>query len=292
MPVPANPTVGDIVTAGLKAGGIPSRSATQITQMTDDGFQNVKSEIWLANTRDALLETSTLLLPVKGYDLLTLPTDFDHEIFLDLYAGPDDHRITLAGGGTGTVTFPSSFSKTEEEMIGLTLLTLSGTGSGQWRQCAAWNNTTKVFTPVTAFSSTTSTDTVCLLATQSGRLLEEDTGRMLMPTVGVPSRYFRTGIELHIRPTPDHVYYPIVLRYGPNLTRLDESGTLFVKHLRERRALWIQGVKVQTMFRFDDARAQREDARWHAMLALYGGHNLTYAQMALHGGRTIYGGAC
>jgi hypothetical protein len=70
--------------------------------------------------------------------------------------------------------------------------------------------------------------------------------------------------------------------YRSNLTRLDESGSTFIKHLRERRHLWIQGVKVRTMAKFDDERYPAEKQIWEQMLAQYAAQNPVYAQLEGH----------
>lgn len=278
MAVPSNPTVTTIVTAGLKQGGVPSPSQSQISEMTNDGFQNVKTEIWLANKTDKILETRAMVTLAKGTSSITLPTDFDHPVELVGYTGPTDYQGTASAGTTTSITLASSFSNDEAAILGLYIFILSGTGSGQFAQITAYNNTTKVAT-LTTLTTAPSSNSVYMIANEWWEI-KEDALVHLIESNGKPKHYRWDGTEILITPAPDTIYYALLLRYGPNLTRLDEAGTAFVKHLRERRALWIQGVKVQTLIRYDDARLPAEDARWKLMLTVYGGHNLNYAQAA------------
>lgn len=278
MAVPSNPSVTSVVTAGLKEGGVPSPSQSQISEMTNDGFQNVKGEIWLANTTDKLLETRAMVTLSKGTSSITLPTDFDHPVELVGYRGPTDYQGTATAGSTTSITLASSFSSDESAILGLYIFILSGTGSGQFAQITAYNNTTKVAT-ITTVTTAPASGSVYMIANEWWEITEDSLIRR-RESNGKPKVYRWDGTEILITPAPDTEYYSILMRYGPNLTRLDETGTAFVKHLRERRALYIQGVKVQTMARYDDARLPMEDARWKLMLSVYGGHNMNYAQAA------------
>ena len=67
--------------------------------------------------------------------------------------------------------------------------------------------------------------------------------------------------------------------YSWNLTQIDETDSRFIKHLRERRHLWVQGVKVKTMAKFDDDRYGAEKQIWEQMLAQYAAQNVVYSQM-------------
>lgn len=274
MAVPSDPTVTTIVTSGMKEGGVPSPTQTQISDMTNDGFQNVKTEIWLSDQTDKLLETRAMIQTAKGTSSLTLPTDFDHPVELMGFTGPDSYQGTAQASTTTYLTLASTFSSDESAILGLYVFIVSGTGSGQYAQITAYNDTTKRAT--TVWSTAPDTTSLYVIGSEWW-CLTDDRDCDSIEQNGKPRHYRWDGITMEIRPVPDTIYYPLLMRYGPNLTRLNETGTLFVKHLRERRALWIQGVKVQTMMRFDDARKPQEDARWKLMLEYHGGHNLNYA---------------
>lgn len=297
MAIPANPTVTTICTAALKQGGIPSPTTDQITELAEDGLQNVKTQLWLANPTDHLLESRYYVLMEAGEGYLSTPADLDHEVYLDVYSGPEDYAGTAQTGTTetGTITLAADFTAEESTLQGLFIFLTGGTGVGQHRQIIGYDNDTKILTPNAGWTITPSSDTTYLITPEMRRLIRDDdapTGRSWWQRhTGYPTYYTRTAVAppignnpaYRVFPAPDHDRYACVLTYTPNLTRLDEASTLFIKHLRERRALWLQGLKVEVMQRYDDDRYQAAFGVWVAMLRQYGTHN--YNSMQVEGSR-------
>ena len=98
---------------------------------------------------------------------------------------------------------------------------------------------------------------------------------------GKPKWYQITGASVWIWPPPDQIY-PIVMQYAPNLTMIDEVSNIFVQWLKQRVALIKQGIKVQTMFLYDDDRYEQELQRWEQMKARYAAQNPTYGRAERH----------
>jgi hypothetical protein len=71
-------------------------------------------------------------------------------------------------------------------------------------------------------------------------------------------------------------------RYWVDLSLLDEADDLFRQLLREWRSLWIQGVAVKSMQRFDEDRYQSELAVYNIMLDLLAGQTCTVRQVNFH----------
>lgn len=292
MAIPANPTITTLCTAALKQGGIPSPTTEQISELAGDGMQTVKTEIWLKCKTDHILETRFYIGMEAGEGYLTTPADLDHELYLDVYSGPEQYAGTAQSGDavSGTITLAADLDVEESALQGLFIFLTGGTGVGQHRQITGWDNDTKVLTPNAGFNVTPSSTTTYLIATRVRRLDRKDTISNALGlwtgNIGYPKYYTKTAVAppignnpaYRVFPVPDHDRYACIMTYTPNLTLLDESSTLFIKHLRERRALWIQGLKVQVMQRYDDDRYAQAFQIWQGMLSMYGTHNYNQTQ--------------
>lgn len=290
MAVPSNPTVTSICTAALKQGGIPTPTDAQVTELAEDGFQNVKTQLWLHNPTDHLLETRYYLLMRAGKGYLTTPADLDAALYLDVYSGPEEYAGTAQAGTSTTITLDADFGAVESAVQGLFIFITGGTGVGQHRQIINLNTSTKELTVNVSWLTPPDSTTTYLIATEMKRLLRDDEANQsrsqLMPNISYPRFYTVTSVApptgslpaYRVFPAPDHDRYACVMTYRPNLTLLDETGTLFVKHLKERRTLWIQGTKVEVMQRYDDDRYMQALQIWEIMLKKYATHNYNMAQ--------------
>ena len=292
MAVPSSPTVSNIVQDALRHVLTATPTSGQETELTSNGFQTVKTEIWYACKTDTLLSTSAAIALAQGNGQITLPSDFDHVLHADIYTCPDSLYFTATAGAAGTITAPATFSGDASSFRGLYAFTVGGTGSSQYRQVTNYSDSTKVLTITPNWTVTPDNTTIAFIGSQKTRLQEWDPDAWSI--IGVsntgqrPVRYRILGTtplnsgfpSMEIHPVPDLPQYAMLLQYGPNLTRLDESGTLFVKHLRERRALWIQGLITQASRRYDEARYPVEFQRYQALLHQQQGHNTVYRQAA------------
>lgn len=288
MSIAADPTVSTIVTDALKHAGIYNPSTAQVTEMTNGGLQTVKSELWAVSTRDRLIETSVMVILPIGSGQVDTPADFDHEIALDVYSCADSMAFIATAGGASTITAAATFSADISSIRGMYLFTTSGTGSGQYRQITAYDDTTKILTVTPAWAVNPAVATTAFVGHLRRRLVQHDpdgwSSSINYPNTGYPTRYRIVGVSalntdmpaIEVSPVPNTANYALILTYGPNLTRLDEAGTLFVKHLRERRLFWIQGLVAQAMRRYDEARYPAEESKWQLDLQRYASHNPTY----------------
>lgn len=288
MAIPSDPSVTTIIADALRHAGIYNPSTPQVTEMTSGGFQTVKTELWAASTRDKLIETSVMVLLPIGSGQIDTPADFDHEVTLDVFGCAESMAFTATAGATSTITAPTTFSADISSIRGIYIFTTGGTGSGQYRQITAYNDSTKVLTVTPAWTVNPNATTTAFVGHLRRRLVMDDPGRwawsIRYPNQGFPMRYRMIGTSplntdtpaIEISPVPDTANYALLLSYGPNLTRLDETGALFVKHLRERRTFWIQGLVAQAMRRYDEARYPVEEGKWQLALQRYGAHNPIY----------------
>lgn len=280
LAIPVDPTVNDIVLQGMKEGGVcdVTSSSPSFAEFKNYQFQSIKSEMWAACKTDTLLENETVLVTQVGARAVTLPTDFDSEISLCIYdADEPSYRGTAQAGVVNSITLATDFTATTDEIQGRYLFTLGGLGAGQVRQITDYNDTTKVATVSSLWTVTPDATTTYLIATHERQLERHDYNRAVYQK-SFPVSYDRTGLSMQVFPAPDKIY-PLLMIYRCNLTRLDEDGAVFIKHLRERRWLWIQGVKTKTMARFDDDRYIVEKPIWDQALIQYAAENVVYSQM-------------
>ncbi|MGL5936014.1 MAG: hypothetical protein ACRCZI_10405 [Cetobacterium sp.] len=279
MAIPGDPSVQDIILNGMKAGGQYTISAggTAFTEFKNYQFETLKSELWAACHTDRLLETEAVVLTSIGKTALVIPPDFDSTIRLVLHDAGDDFRGTLQSATSNTVTLASTFSSSADTMYGKKLFLLSGLGAGQYLEVIQYDNNTKVATLSTNWTVTPDATTTYMVALTEYELRRMDYQRKVTEQ-NRPAIYGQFAASLQVLPVPDKIY-PIVMLYRVNLTRVDDAGPVFVKHLRERRSLWIAGVKEKTMERYDDDRHGAAKAEWEAALSRYAADNVVYDTM-------------
>lgn len=276
MAIPGDPAVQDLILNGMKEGGqyTVSAGSASYTEFKNYQFETLKSELWSACKTDRLLETEAVVLATVGKPQLTLPTDFDSEIRAVVYDADDSQRGIAQGGAASTITLASTFSSSTERMYGRKIFTLSGTGAGHYRDVIDYDDTTKVATLASAWTVIPDATTTYLVATSDFELRRVDYARPTR-TAGCPTVYGILGPTMSILPAPDKIY-PILVLYRTNLTRIDDTGAVFVRHMKERRSLWILGIKLKTMSRYDDDRYPAIKAEWDQALMMYAADNVVY----------------
>lgn len=291
MPIPSNPSVSDIVTEGLKRGGRVSPSAGDITNATNHQFQEVKADIYLKAPQHKSLLSRSIAKTVNGVSRYTLPTACETLRSVQLIDAPvtGDWRGTAQAGGASSITLSTSFSSDETDVLGRFVFITAGTGSGQFGQITAYNNSTKVATLESAWatldSSWVSPDSTSVYLVESYRTklwehskpYEWDT--LTTPfTKGTPTHAALVHNQLWMNYTPDRQYI-LFYDYWVALDQLDETSAMFVAHMRKFRSLWVQGVAVKTMQRYDEDRYMPELQVYNAMLDLYGGSAANIGQV-------------
>lgn len=280
MSIPGDPSVQDIILNGMKEGGQYTISAgsTSYTEFKNYQFETLKSELWATCKTDRFLETEGVVLAAVGKTTVTLPSDFDSAIRLVLYDADDSFRGTLQSATANTVTLATTFSSSLELMYGRKIFTLSGTGAGQYLEVIGYDDTTKVANLSANWGVTPDATTTYLVASTEQELRRADYQRQVTEAAR-PRIYGVMAASIQVLPAPDKIY-PIIMVYRSNLTRLDDAGAVFVKHLRERRSLWIMGVKLKTMSRYDDDRYPVTKAEWDQALMAYAADNVVYDNIA------------
>lgn len=285
MSIPSDPTVASIVTEALKRGGRVNPSATQISDATEHQFREVKSDITQRSSRHPSLITHSVIATVDGQSRYTWPTDADDIRSIVLVYAPTDNywQSTAQAGGATSITLNASFSQDSSLVKGKYIFTLAGTGSLQVRQITAYNDGTKVATVDTAWTTNPAIGTTYHIGLWHRKLYSADKpgtyDTLDVPYQrGTPYRASLVAREIWTDYATDLIY-ALWVDYWANLDRLDETGSVFVRHLRDHRSLWVQGIAVKTMQRYDEDRYMTELQVYNNMLDAYAGYSASVGQV-------------
>ncbi len=269
MTVPINPTPTSIVIDGMERALLRTPSSALITKGM--GFlQEVKADIMLkAPTHPNLLVTATTVT-TRGLQRYTIPEDHNVQQSITLLDGPDTYRGTSQGGSGGTIILDAALSASDDDLVGKYILITGGSGLEEYRQILTYTPGTQLVTIDNDWMSAPIPGSTYLICTQHTQLWPQDTAsqfdRIDNPTtLGTPRQASLSGQEFLLYPVPDKLY-GLVNRYWADLSMLDEDGPVFIQLLREWRSIFIQGVTVKTMQRYDEDRYQGELQVYNFML--------------------------
>jgi hydrogenase maturation factor len=271
MAVPQLPTVTTICTQALKRAGRTTPTAAQIAEAAENALQEVKADVMLvASTHPNLLVTATTVT-TEGQQRYAFPNDYNEPYAIQLLDGPEEWQGAAQAGGTSTITLSALMSATEEDIIGKYILITSGFGVEEYREILSYDANSKMASVDSNWASVPNSASSYMIATiytplyPYGTYINHD--HITAPNVrGTPQLATIFSQEYLIYPVPDDRPYGLLNRYFMDISKLDETGDLFVQLLREWRSLWIQGVAVKTMQRFDEDRYQSELNVYQAML--------------------------
>lgn len=250
-------------------------SAAEVSNMSARGAQDVLAELWSASRYDAYLATETVVLVATGTTVLPLPLDFDHEQTLTVYNAAGTARDRAQAGNNQAITLASADTSGDGAYVGKFLFLLAGTGAGQYNEVTDYTGATKIASLTHAWSTNPDSTSDYLVANFLQTLRRWPGDAVPITAPNIPAVYRIAGYTLTTYPPADHVY-PVIMKYSPNLTMIDNTSLPFVTWLKRRLALVKQGIKVQTMLPYDDDRYTTELARWEQMKLQYGGSNATY----------------
>jgi hypothetical protein len=288
MAIPSDPTVAQIVTEALKAGGRVSPSSTQITDATTHFLRQVKSDIAMTMGRADVLIAQRVSKVSIGVSRYAWPTDAMQIQAITLIDAPDTGywNSTATAGAATTITLSASFDQSESDVLGRFIFLLAGTGStaiDPFRQIIDYNNTTKVATVDASWTTNPASGTEYLIETGRYKLWEIDkpvefNGLPAPWGSGRPFSASMVGREYWM----DYAASRVMALWWDqwcHLDRIDEGGTMFIRHMRDYRSLWHQGMVVKTGQRFDEERYQLESSLYTNMLMAYGGGTADVGQV-------------
>lgn len=285
MAIPSDPSVTSICTEALKRGGRTTPNSMQIAAAIEHQFREVKADITQRSARHPSLETQYVTATVNGQSRYTWPTDADDIRSVQYVTGPLEGawQGAVVSSSSGTTVLSASFDQATADVRGKFLFMLLGTGANQFRQITNYDNTTKSATVDRVWTTTPVASTYYMIGTQHYKLHSFDKpwgyDTIAAPGgTGTPRRAAPVGREMWLDCATDGIY-GLWWDYWANLDRLDEEGTVFIRHLREHRSLWIQGITVKTMQRYDEDRYQTELQVYGDMLNAYAGYSAGVGQV-------------
>ena len=276
MSVPSNPTVTVVVTEALKRAGRTTPTATMVADAITHQFQEVKADLRMAAPCHESLKTEAYTTLVRGLREYDWPAEAHKIEYVQVVDGSIDAGWvdTAQAGTTSSITLASTFSLTEDEMIGRRVFLVEGPGEGQRGFVIAWDNGTKIATFAAPVTVAITSATTYLVERQTWCVWGDPSwaaSQSILPYSPLgPYRSTMRGRKIVLSSAPPRTCV-LVWSYWASLDQLDEVGTVFVRHLREFRSLWLQGVDVKTCQRYDEDRYLTEAKLYDAMLTAYGG---------------------
>lgn len=270
MAVPFDPSVSSIVGQALKRAGRTTPTALQIDEAANHALQEVKADIMLAASTHPNLLTTATTITTRGLQRYAFPQDYNEPYSIVLLDGLEEWRGTSQGGSGTTITLDASLNVSADDIEGKHILITSGSGVEEYRQILSYDTSTHVATVEIAWGSDPTSASEYIIVSDYYQLYPVDTYTQFDRTrtqtpLGKPTVLSEFSQEYLLYPVPDKAY-GILNRYFVDMSKLDETGPLFIQLLREWRSLWIQGVAVKTMQRFDEDRYQSELQVYNVML--------------------------
>ncbi len=282
MAIPSDPSVTSIVTEALRRGGRTTPNSTQIVAAIEHQFREVKSDITQRSSRHQALETQIAIPTFDGQSRYTWPTDADDIRSITLVTS-DSTTYWQGAAQTGaatSITLHASFSQDPSDVKGkFVFLPVTG----QIAQILSYTNATKVAGLDRTWVTNPGVGTSYHIGLQHDKIYSMDKpwgyDTLTAPFGrGTPRRAALVGREIWTDVAADKTYV-LWVDYWSNLDRIDEVGAVFLRHLRDYRSLWIQGVTVKTMQRFDEDRYQSELQVYGDMLNAYAGYSAGVGQV-------------
>lgn len=284
MAIPSDFSISNLVTEGLKRGGITNPSSAQITNSTDYHFREVLKDIHLmAGGMSALVGTG-IDTCVVGQSEYPWPTDAYAIRSVVMLDAPDTWRGTATAGGSSTITLASTLSESDALTLkGKWVVITGGTGVDQIQQIVGWDNSTKVATVGGTWTTTPTSGSTYAIANFHAKLWTDSKPYRhdLQDTpygLGFPWYGSMMGRTIVLNQAPDRAYL-LWWDYWYDLDRIDQAGSAFLRFIRDNASLIIAGVTTKVMARYDDDRFPNQLAIYNGMLANIAGGNSVLGQV-------------
>lgn len=291
MAIPANPTISELCTEGLKKGGRVNPTVSDISDTQNIHFQEVKSDILLKSPNHKSLEAVVCIPVYEGISRYSIPVYVEDLNSIQLVDSPEGGawRGTAQAGGTNTITLDPLFSADPADVVGRFVFIVAGTGSGQFAQITGYTDSTKQAVIEAAWATLDTTwvtpnstsqymvESIRYKLWQSDKATEFD----IQSTPFVQQQPFRCTVvdrQIWMNTVPNRGYC-MLLTFWYAIDQLDETSTLFLSHLRKFRSLWITGISTKVANRYDDKRFPGLLQLYNTMLELYGARAANIGQV-------------
>lgn len=258
MAIPWQVTAQELCKVALRGAGQPAPSTGMIQEAVGNQLREVLNDIKLLAPTHPLLLTNEVTVTSRGVRSVSQPTTANYVKSILLHDGPSAWRGTAQAGGNTSITLASTFSEDDDNIIGKTIFTLGGTGSLQRAYITAYNDSTKVATVHTAWTTNPSSDTTYLIADHQFEIYNTSLQVMNYDNTtfvneGIPKHGYVQNETLWMERPPDKIY-PLYWTFYIDVDQLSESGDVMKKILREWRSVLVEGVRAKSMVLYDDTR--------------------------------------
>lgn len=273
MAVPSNLTLTQLVTEALKWGGRTVPTASQIADGLTLYMAAVKSDLHRVAPCHPSLLTQTTVPTQIGLSKYDWPVDAEEISSINLIDTRDETGWTgtAQAGSSSSITLAAGFDNAGIEMRGRYVhnTTPAVTGKGQ---ILTYDNTTKVAGLTTVDGTAFAAATPYMIEAMRWEVKKRTSYHMnaweQSYELTRPKQMIMRGRTGVFDKAPDRVYI-MEWEYWAALDRLDDAGAVFLRHLREWNALYLQGIGIRVMTRFDEDRRNTETQIYNQMLAEY-----------------------
>ena len=283
MAVPSDFTITQLVTQGLKRGGITNPASAQITEATDFFLREVTKDIHLFTGGVPELLTTGVDTCVIGQTAYPWPTAAEEIRSLVLLDGPDDWSGTATAGGATSITLASALSEDQTTLRGKRIVITGGTGVDQINQIVAWNNSSKVATVADTWTTNPASGSTYTIANYQRKLFGKSKPyefdiQVAPYGLGTPTYASMQGRYAWLNSAPDRTYL-LWWDYYQDIDRIDQAGSPYLRFVRHYSNIVIEGVAAKAMDRYDDDRASTQLIKYNGMLANLAEDNSTVGQV-------------
>jgi len=256
MALPVAPTLDTIVTEALKKCGAMEYYVRAKTEWADE----IQRELLNLKNWKALEETS-VLVPTKDLQTLSLPSDYANYIKLTLYTGNKESGNvgvgTAQAGAAGSITLSASETITQDDAEGKLIFTLSGTGSAQFSRITGYTVGTKIAVVNPNWIVNPANGTVYMVPMSErvlGYIPWED-AELHVPE-GSPKMFTVYEGVLYLDVVPEVQFYACVLDYYMDLNLVDLTSSKRTAIYREWRDVLEAGITARAYLEKGDPRAR------------------------------------
>jgi len=273
MAVPSNLTPTQIVTEALKWGGRTVPTSAQVTDGLTLYMAAVKSDLHRVAPCHPSLLTQTTVPTQIGLSKYDWPVDAEEISSINLIDTRDETGWTgtAQAGSSSSITLAAGFDSAGIEMRGRYVHNTSPAVTGKG-QILTYDNTTKVAGLTTVDGTAFAAATPYMIEAMRWEVKKRTSYHMnaweQSYELTRPRQMIMRGRTGVFDKAPDRVYI-MEWEYWAALDRLDDAGTVFLRHLREWNALYFQGIGIRVMTRFDEDRRNTETQIYNQMLAEY-----------------------
>lgn len=273
MAVIAAPTILSVATEGLARGGRTSPSSTMLSSAQTIYLRGVMSDLHRVAACHSSLLVSGVRPTVRGVSRYAWPTDAEEidRIALVATREADGWTGSAQAGSSSSITFAASLNEPDLPLVGRHVY---GTApdAESWAQIKTYDNATKVAALTTVQGTAFAAAATYMIEGERFDMTPAHRSAQSLwkygHTLQRPDTYILNGRYVDLNHAPDQVY---ILEYGyyVDLSRLDLTSDTFLRHLREHEEIYIQGIAVKTMIRYDEDRRRSELQIYSGMLEEY-----------------------